>query len=314
MWKYLFKRFFLFLFLLICVATLVFLLLHVVPGDPAISVLGADASQEDIQRIRQHLNLDRPFFQQYIHFLEEQIHLRFGESLIDGSPVGESIFRVLPNTVYLAFFAMGLALLISFPLGVWAAFKEHSVYDASVTLISSLGVAVPNFFLGPLLIIFFSIKLGWLPVSGTGGFRHVILPGLTLATSMSALLTRIIKTSVAAELKKPYILLARAKGISGLQLFKNHLFKNALIPIITTVGLQFGALLSGTVITETVFSWQGIGYLLVNAIRQRNYPMVQGIIILVTCFYLLLSFLVDISYFTIDPRIRHNMRHGLKND
>jgi peptide/nickel transport system permease protein len=173
-----------------------------------------------------------------------------------------------------------------------------------------MGLAVPNFVLGPLLIIIFSIKLGWFPVSGSEGFACIILPALTLGTSMSAFLTRIIRTSIAAELKKPYVLLARAKGLSEFQILRKHLLKNASIPIVTAIGLQLGALLTGAVITETIFSWQGIGSLLVNAVKQRDYPMVQGIIVFMTFVYLILSFLVDLSYFLIDPGLRHRYQYS----
>ncbi|MCP5050613.1 MAG: ABC transporter permease [bacterium] len=305
--RYILKRFLLLIFLLAAVSTAVFFLVHFIPGDPAVSILGTGADSEDIQRVRGRLNLDKPLPQQYLKFLGNLANFSFGRSLIDGQPVNNSILSVMPNTVSLASVSMLLALLISFPLGAWAAFKENTKIDAAITLISSMGLAIPNFVLGPLLIIIFSVALGWLPVSGSGGFQYIILPAITLAVSISAFLTRIIKTSLVTELQKPYVLLARAKGLTEPQLFKRHLLKNAMIPIVTTIGLQLGALLTGAVITETIFSWQGIGSLLINAIRQRDYPMVQGIVVFITFVYLILSFIVDICYFMMDPRIRHEI-------
>ncbi|NIM18490.1 MAG: ABC transporter permease subunit [Candidatus Aminicenantes bacterium] len=309
--KYIYKRTLLLLFLLIAVSTVVFFLIHFIPGDPVVGILGEGASIEDINRLKQDLNLDKPLLFQYLDFSKNLFNLSFGKSLFNQQTVIRNILTVLPNTLYLALASMVLALIISFPLGTWAAIKgdTHTVVDTSVTLVSSVGLAIPNFVLGPLLIIIFSIKLGWFPVSGSQGFACIILPALTLGTSMSAFLTRIIRTSIGTELKKPYVLLARAKGLTGFQIFKKHLLKNALIPIVTIIGLQMGALLTGAIITETIFSWHGIGSLLVTAIKQRDYPMVQGIIVFMTFVYLILSFLVDLSYFLIDPRIRHQYQY-----
>jgi ABC-type dipeptide/oligopeptide/nickel transport system permease component len=309
--QYIVKQTFLLLFLLIAVSTAVFFLIHLIPGDPAAGILGQGASAEDVERLRRELNLDKSLIYQYLDFSGNLFNLSFGKSLFNHQTVIHNILTYLPNTLYLALTSMVLALLISFPLGAWAALNgdAHPAVDTSVTLLSSVGLAVPNFVLGPLLIIIFSIKLGWLPVSGSESFTHIILPTLTLGTSMSAFLTRIIKASVSAELKKPYVLLARAKGLTEFQVFKKHLLKNALVPIVTAIGLQMGALLTGAVITETIFSWQGIGSLLVNAIKQRDYPIVQGVIVFMTFVYLVLSFLVDLSYFLIDPRLRHHHQH-----
>jgi peptide/nickel transport system permease protein len=302
--KYIIKRTLLLLFLLAAVSTIVFFLIHLVPGDPMTSVLGPGANKEDIERVRRELNLDKPIIHQYLDFIKNLVNLSFGKSISNNQAVTDNILQALPNTIYLAVTSMLLALMISLPLGTLAAFKENTAVDVSVTFISSVGLAIPNFFLGPLLIILFSIKLGWLPVSGSESFKHIILPMLTLGTSMSAFLTRITRSAVGTELKKPYVVLAMAKGLTGSQIFWKHLLKNAMIPIITTIGLQFGALLTGAIITEKVFSWQGIGSLLIASIKQRDYPMVQGIIVFIAFVYLTLSFLVDLSYFIIDPRTR----------
>ena len=302
--QYILKRTLLLLFLLGAVSTIVFFLIHLVPGDPMTSVLGPGANREDIERVRRELNLDKPIIQQYLDFVKNLGNLSFGKSISNNQTVIDNILQALPNTIYLAVTSMLFALMISLPLGTLAAFKENTAVDASVTFISSVGLAIPNFFLGPLLIILFSIELGWLPVSGSESFKHIILPMLTLGISMSAFLTRITRSVVGTELKKPYVVLAMAKGLTGSQIFRKHLLKNAMIPIITTIGLQLGALLTGAIITEKVFSWQGIGSLLIVAIKQRDYPMVQGIIVFIAFVYLTISFLVDLSYFIIDPRMR----------
>lgn len=293
-------------FLLIATASLVFFLVHIIPGDPVLSILGQGAGNEDILRLRQELNLHKPLLHQYIDFMTNLFNLGPGHSLFNHQPVLTEILSAFPNSLYLALTSLMVALLISFPLGAWGALKSETgeLADVSVTILSSLGMAIPNFILGPLLIIVFSVQLGWLPVSGSGGFTHIILPAVTLGTSVSAFMTRMIRTSVVMELNKPYVLLARAKGLSRWQLLRKHLLINALIPVVTALGLQLGALLAGTIITETVFSWQGIGSLLVNSIHRRDYPMVQGVIVFITFLYLLLNFTVDLSYMVLDPQQR----------
>lgn len=308
--RYIIKRLLLLVFLLCAVSTVVFFLVHLIPGDPVISILGEGADTEDVQRLRRELNLDKSPWDQYLDFNKNLLDLSFGKSLFNGKPVIRVILVYLPNTLYLAFAALLPALLISLPLGALAAFKENTAVDAVVTVTSSTGMAVPNFFLGPLLIFFFSVKLGLLPVSGSEGFKYILLPALTLGTSMSAFLTRIVRVSVCTELKKPYVLLARAKGLSETKLFFNHVFKNSMIPVVTTAGLQLGALLTGAIVTETIFSWQGIGTLLITSVHRRDYPMLQGLIVFITFLYLFINFLVDLSYFFLDPRIRHELKTG----
>lgn len=293
------------MFLLVSVSTVLFFLLHVIPGDPALNVLGEGAHITDIEQVRKDLNLDKPLMQQYLEFQGNLLNLTFGRSMFNRRTVSANILSALPNTVYLALFAMLLAFIFSFPSGLLAAYKENKAADAWVTFFSSIGTAIPNFLLGPLLIIFFAIHLKWLPVSGDRGFTFILLPALTLGLSMSAFLCRITKNAVAGQLKQGYVLFARAKGLSEFQIFRRHVLKNSLIPIVTTMGLQLGALLTGTIITETIFSWRGIGSLLIQSINRRDYPMVQGIIIFMTLIYLLTSLLVDVLYFFLDPRIRY---------
>jgi peptide/nickel transport system permease protein len=306
--KFLIKRLLLLGFLLFAVSTMVFFLIHFIPGDPAVIILGESADAEEVLSLRSELNLDKPLIDQYLQFNRNLLNLSFGKSIYNNKEVIRNIMTYLPNTVYLAAVSMFLALLISFPLGAWAAFRENSPIDSLTTFAVSAGVAVPNFFLGPLLIIFFSIKLDLLPVSGSGGFKYVVLPALTLGISMSAYLTRIIRGAVGTELKKPYVLLARAKGLSPVRVFTRHVLKNSLLPVTTTAGLQLGALLTGTIVTETIFSWQGIGILLAQSIHRRDYPMVQGLTLFITFVYLVINFAVDVSYFFIDPRIRNEIK------
>ncbi len=306
--RYLVKRILTLLFLLWAVSSMIFFLIHLVPGDPVLSILGEGANQADIQRIRSELNLDQPLWRQYLDYNSRLLRLDFGRSIFNSQEVSRNIALVLPNTVILALAAMLLGIMISIPAGAWAAFRENSAWDSLVTFLTSCGLAVPNFLLGPLLVILFSIKLGLLPVSGSETAAHLVLPAMTLGLSLSAFLTRIVKTAVASELRSPYVMLARAKGLNEKQVFFGHILRNAMIPIITTIGLQFGALLTGAIVTETIFSWQGIGILLITAIHRRDYPMVQGVIIFVAFVYLLVNFLVDLTYFIVQPRIRHEIK------
>lgn len=273
------------------------------------SILGEGADGEEVQRMRNELNLDKSLWYQYLEFNKNLLDLSFGKSLFNNKPVFRTILAYFPNTLYLAGAAMVLALLISFPLGALAAFKENTAVDSLVTFTSSAGMAVPNFFLGPMLIFLFSVKMELLPVSGSEGFKYILLPALTLGTSMSAFLTRIVRVSMGMELKKNYVVLARAKGLTEIKLFFNHILKNSMIPIITTAGLQLGALLTGAIVTETIFSWQGIGTLLITSVTRRDYPMLQGLIVFITFIYLSINFVVDLSYFFLDPRIRHELKN-----
>ncbi len=302
--KYIIKRIILLVFLLWAVSTMIFFLIHLIPGDPVVSILGEGANQQDIERLRNQLGLNKPLIEQYISYFKDILNFNLGNSIFNNKSVISNILEYLPNTIYLAIFSMIIAILISFTAGTISAFKENTITDSVITFLSSSALAIPNFFLGPLLIILFSIKLGWFPVSGSEGFKYLILPSITLGTSLSAYLTRIVRVSISKELKKPYVLFARAKGLSEKHIFFHHILKNAMIPIITTIGLQFGALLTGSIVTETVFSWQGIGVLLIRSINRRDYPLVQGLIIFITFVYLFINFAVDISYFFISPAIR----------
>jgi len=295
------KRIITLIFLMWAVATLVFFLIHWIPGDPVVALLGDREHAADTERLRQQLKLDRPLSEQYIAYLTELGKGRLGESYSNHRAVLANVMEYLPNTVALSLASLIIAVVLAFPLGILAALWQNSWVDTVVGLISTSGLALPNFFAGPLLVMLFSIKLGWLPVSGSCGIRCLVLPALTLGVSMTALLTRIVRKSIAIELERPYVLLARAKGLSEFTLLRVHVLKNAMIPIVTTLGMQLGCLLSGTLVTETIFSWQGIGVLLVQSITRRDYPMVQGIVVLIAFAYLTINFLVDMSYYFFDP-------------
>jgi len=284
---------------------MIFFLVHAIPGDPVVAMLGKMPSTEDVCRLTRSLKLDRPLAEQYAHFIKKTITLDLGESLVDRKPVRDAIMNYFPNTAILAFCAMILSLLIAFPLALMAAFRKDSYWNALSMGFSAFGLAMPSFLLGLLLIILFSVQLKLLPVSGSGGPEFLILPALTLAISLSAFLTRAIFTTVSCELRQPYVLLARAKGLSDVRIFFHHVLKNALIPVTTIIGLQLGALLSGTIVIENIFSWPGIGTLLITAVRQRDFPMIQGVALFMAFLYLLLNLLIDMSYPFIDPRIHH---------
>ncbi len=286
--------------------SLVFFLVHTIPGDPVVSILGKMPCAEDVRRLQHALKLDRPLTEQYVHYIKKLLFLDLGESIIDRKPVIRAIMKYFPNTAILAFAAMILAGLVAFPLGILAALKKNSIWYALSMLFSAIGLAIPGFLLGILLIILFSFQLRFFPISCSGGFEFLILPAVTLAISLSAFLTRMIQTAVAGELRQPYVLLAQSKGLSEFHIFSRHVLKNAMMPIIIIIGLQLGALLSGTIVIESVFSWPGIGTLLIMAIRQRDFPMIQGIAFFLAALYLLLNLLVDLSYPFINPRIRHD--------
>lgn len=286
--------------------SLTFFLARSIPGDPAAAMLGKMPSAEDVQRLKHSLKLDQPLAEQYAHFMTGMFRLDFGTSIVDRRSVAGAIITFFPNTAILALSALIPAMLIAFPLGSLAALKKNSCWNTLSMMLSAIGLAIPGFLVAIMLIILFSVRLKVLPISGSGGLEFLVLPAATLAVSLSAFLTRMIHAAVAEELRQPYVVLAKAKGCSEFQVFSRHVLKNAMIPVITVMGLQLGALLSGTIVIENVFSWPGIGTLLITAIRQRDFPMIQGVALFIAALYLLLSLLVDLSYPFIDPRIRHD--------
>jgi peptide/nickel transport system permease protein len=227
-----------------------------------------------------------------------------GESLYNKKPVIHLILKRYPETIKLTIAAMVLALLISLPIGIYSAVKQYSFMDNCSMFFALLGVSMPNFWLGPLLMILFCVNLGWFPISGDEGLRSIVLPAITLGTAMSAILSRMVRSSMLEVINEEYIVTARAKGLSELRVIFRHALKNALVPVITVVGLQFGALLAGAIITETIFSWPGIGRLLIQAINTRDYPLVQGCVLAISISYVLINLITDIAYSYIDPRIK----------
>lgn len=303
--KYIAKRLLLALPTLFGVVTLVFLVIHLIPGDPVEFMLGETARQADKVKLRSDLGLDLPIAVQYFRFLSGLVQGDLGTSFHFRQPVFSLIVQRLPATIELSLAALVVALSIAIPLGVLSAVKPHSLVDKGSLLIALLGVSMPNFWLGPILIIIFSINLGWFPVSGKGDLSHFILPAFTLGSSMAGILTRMVRSSLIDILKEDYIKTARAKGLPERVVLLKHALRNALLPVITIMGLQFGSLLAGSIITETIFSWPGVGRLTIQAIFSRDYPLVQGCVLIIALGYVFINLLTDLVYVWIDPRIKY---------
>ncbi len=304
MLRYLVRRLLLTVPVLLGVATLVFALIHLVPGDPAQAMLGDGASHEEVLRLQHTLGLDRPLLTQYKSFLVGIVRGDLGTSFRYNTPVTAQIREKFPNTAALALAAMLVAVVIAIPLGILAAVYRGTFVDHAAMTLALLGICMPNFWLGPLLAILFAVRLGWLPVSGIGGLSHLVLPAITLGAALGAILARMTRASVLEELRELYVLAARARGLSGRRAVVRHAFRNSLIPIVTIIGLQFGAVLTGTIITESIFAWPGIGRLLIQAINFRDYPLVQGCILFISVTYVAMNLLTDLAYGFLDPRIR----------
>lgn len=294
------------------IVTLVFLLIHLVPGDPVAQMLGEGASSTDLSALRHAYGLDAPLPVQYGRYLRGLLHADLGTSLRTHEPVLRLIAQRFPYTLLLSICALVLALLLSIPGGVAAALHHGRRIDRAIGVISLFGLSFPNFALGPILIIVFSIRFGWLPVSGAGAgplfstdtMLHLILPAVTLGLSLAAILTRMVRTSMLEELNQDYIRTARAKGLPERTILYRHALRNALIPVLTVVGLQFGSLLAGAIVTETVFSWPGLGRLTINSISNRDYAVVQGCTLVIGLTYLLANLLTDLAYRWANPRMR----------
>lgn len=286
------------------VSTLCFMLIHFVPGDPVDIMLGEQASVQEKMSLRANMGLDLPMVEQYIKFIKGLIVLDLGRSIQSQRPVTDEILERIPATVELTIGAMCLAILIGIPLGIIAAIKQYSGTDNLVMVFGLLGMSMPGFWLGPMLILVFAIQLDWFPVSERGGLEHLVLPALSLAMALSAIIMRMTRTSMLEVIQEDYIRTAKSKGLARLQIYFKHALRNALMPVITIVGLQFGALLTGTVITETIFDWPGIGTLFFTAIQERNYPLVQACILVVSLTYVFVNLIVDIAYAAVNPQVR----------
>jgi len=303
--RFLVRRLALTIPVLVGVATLVFSLIHLVPGDPVQALLGESAAPQDVAKMRARLGLDRPLYAQYVDFAGGVLHGDLGTSLRTNQPVSRVLLERMPATLELAFAAMLVSVLVAVPLGLIAAARAGTAIDHGATVLALLGMSMPTFWLGPLLALVFAVWLGWLPVSGRGTLAHLVLPAVTLGVPLAALLARMTRSSVADELRERYVTAARARGASTLRVLLAHAFRNSLIPLVTVMALQFGSVLTGAVITETIFAWPGIGRLLVQSIGARDYPAVQGCILLIAITYVATNLVADLLYGALDPRVRY---------
>jgi peptide/nickel transport system permease protein/oligopeptide transport system permease protein len=306
MLQYVVKRLLSTIPVLLGISLLLFFMLRMLPGDPAQVLAGQMASPEEVQNIRHQLGLDRPIYVQYGYFLARLARFDLGRSARTQSPVIEEVWARLPNTILLAVMAITLACLFGIPAGIISAVRPYTWMDYLATSTALFGISMPVFWLGLMLIVVFSILLHWLPAGGTGSWKHVILPSLTLAAFVVAFITRMTRASMMEALSQDYVTTARSKGLKEQVVIVKHALKNALIPIITVVGLQFGMLLGGAVLTETVFAWPGLGRLIVDSILARDYPVIQGTILIFGLLYILVNLIVDLIYAYVDPRIRYD--------
>lgn len=286
------------------VALLTALLIHLVPGDPVELMLGESATAGDRAALRARLGLDRPLHQQLLGQLGRLARLDLGDSLYSRRPVSVVIAERLPATVELAVAALAVAAAVALPLGILAARHRGGLADSAAMGVALLGLSIPSFWLGPLLILLFSVVLGWTPVSGREGLASLVLPALTLGTGMAAVLARMLRSSLLETLSEDYVRTARAKGLSPAAVLRRHALRNAALPVVTVFGMQAGALFAGAVITETVFAWPGVGSLLVEAIQRRDFPVVQGCVLLISTTYVLVNAGTDLAYAWLDPRVR----------
>jgi ABC-type dipeptide/oligopeptide/nickel transport system permease component len=286
------------------VVSIVFLLIHIVPGDPVEQMLGEGARPGDIAALRHSYELDLPLHTQYLHYWRGVLHGDLGHSIRLNDSVTHLVLTRYPFTVELTAAALIVALLLAIPAGILAARHRGRAQDHLVGVVSLLGLSFPAFALGPILMILVSIKLGWLPVSGAGDLAHLVLPAVTMGAALAAILTRMVRTSMLEELNQDYIRTARAKGLPERTVVYKHALRNAMIPVLTLIGLQFGALLAGAIVTEKLFSWPGIGQLTVSAIENRDYPLLQGCILGIGLTYVLVNLATDVMYMVINPRIR----------
>jgi len=288
---------------LLGVSSITFFLLHLVPGDPVEVMLGESASIADRATLRTDLGLDEPLAVQWLTFHRKLVRLDLGVSLYSKKPIVDVLAERIPWTLLLALTSLATALAIALPLGIVAALNPNTLWDSVAATVSLLGVSIPNFLLGPLLIIVFSIGLGWFPVSGIESPSAIVLPALTLGASLAAILARMIRASLLEVLSEEFIVSARARGLSPVTVIARHAVPNAALPVLTIIGLQLGALLGGAVITETIFAWPGIGQLTIEAIQRRDYPLVQACVLVISAAYVLVNTLTDIVYARVDPRI-----------
>lgn len=286
------------------VVTLVSLIIHAIPGDPVDIMAGPYATQEDRNVLKEKLGLDKPLFVQLTRYYGQVITFDLGRSLLMQKSVSKLLKERLSATIELATLSLAVALIISLPLGTLSALKSGKTLDTVAMAFSLLGVCIPTFCMGPLLVLFFSIKLGWLPVSERSGWESYVLPSLTLGIAMAAILSRMTRTSVLSTIREDFVRTARAKGASEWAVVCKHVMRNSLLPLITIISMQFGALMTGAIITERVFDWPGLGTLMLDAIASRDYPVVQGCVLLFSASYLIVNLAADIASAAADPRIK----------
>ena len=305
MYKYVLRRVMLLIPVIIGVTFIIFTMMYLTPGDPAKIMLGESAKQEDIERLQEELGLNRPYLVQFGDYVRKAVlEQDIGRSYATKRPVTEEVMGRFPVTLKLAAFSILIAVAIGIPIGIVSATKQYSLFDNISMVVALLGVSMPNFWQGLLLILLFSVTLGWLPASGFSSFKHMILPAVTIGTSTAAVITRMTRSSMLEVIRQDYIRTARAKGQVESKVVNRHALKNALIPIITVVGLQFGYLLSGAVLTESIFAVPGVGRLMVESIRARDFPVVQGAVLFIAVTFSIVNLFVDIMYAYVDPRIR----------
>ena len=305
MFRYILRRLAALVPILLGVSMIIFVLMRLVPGDPARQSLGPEATGEQVALLRQQWGLDRPLPVQYAYWLKRAVQGDFGRSTVSRVPASQEIAARFPATLQLTVASMAVSIVLGLCFGVVAAVKHNTLFDRASMVAALIGVCTPSFWLGLMLLLLFAVKLGWLPPFGKGGVSHLILPALTLGTGASAIIARVTRSSMLEVLSEDYVRTARAKGLHDRAVILRHALKNALIPIITILGLEFGGLLSGAVIAETVFSYPGLGLLLVNSINNRDFPIVQGALLLFAAQFVLVNLLVDLIYARVDPRISY---------
>ncbi len=327
MFKYIIRRLLQLIPVIIGISIVVFMIVHLAPGDPILMMLGEDATPEDYLRLQRIYGFDRPIYEQYLRWAGNAIQGDLGVSIRQGAPVSMLIYSRLPATIELAFVSVLLAVLLGVPLGVLAAIKRQSPVDFFSMVIALLGVSMPGFWVALMLLTYVALNVGWIPMFGRGGsvfyglwqlittfdgselydgLRYVMLPAISIGTAMMAIITRLTRSSLLEIMGKDYIRTARAKGLTERVVVFKHGLRNALLPVVTVVGIQFGAMLGGAVITETVFAWPGAGRLIVNAIQQRDFPIVQGGVLMMALIFTLVNLTVDLSYAVLNPRIRYD--------
>lgn len=318
MGKYIFKRLLNMIPTLFIVAVIVFLITRMIPGDPAAVMLGPQAGAEEVKAMSEKLGLNEPLHIQFLEYFGNLIQGDLGTSLAYSQPIFDLILDRFPNTVILAISALLIAIIIGVPIGIIAATRQNSILDYAVTAISLIGVSMPVFWLGVMLVLYFSVNLGWFPSTGMGsmddGFidyiKHLILPSVTLATIPTAQFARITRSSMLEVISKDYVKTARSKGLKEFVVICKHAFKNALTPLLTVMGLQISSLLGGAVLTETIFSWPGMGLLIMDAIEKRDFVVVQGTVLFVAFIFVTVNLVIDILYKVVNPKINYSSNKG----